>query len=373
MIREFGSEFQLDIDSLALRSPDDCFHFSDGQARFFRAGRDALRYLAAREYSNCGGVALLPSLCCDSMSEPFIREGYEVVFFDVDDDLMIDCEDLGRKAEANPRALLLYMSYFGILAIDPEMVSELKVRASLTVVRDATHDILGRGVDTEGSDDYVLASLRKWTALPDGALLYSRCRKLDGATLEEDGPFASLRRDAMVEKWGYLKGDDGASKQHYMAQLAECNRILDEMDGPYAMSELSRGIMEQTDWKAVGNARRRNASLLVSRLQRAGFHCYCDTSIPPLYVPVVVENRDLVQKRLSDIDVYCPVLWPLPEGVAGSGFAAKFSDRMLAIPCDQRYDEEDMEFISAVFVDVVRAVGDDWSQSESTPKENLAQ
>lgn len=363
MIREYGSEFQLDEEIVASCARKARFEFTSGQVRFFRAGRDALRYLAARERDNCGGVVLLPALCCDSMSEPFVREGYKVVFFGVDADLRIDDADLTRKALANQGALLLYMSYFGILPISPESVAGLKEDASLTVVRDATHDVLGRRVDADGPDDFVLASLRKWTALPDGALLYSGHRDLGDAWLEADESFAELRRDAMTEKWRYLKEVGEASKPHYMAQLAKCNGVLDEMGGPYAMSVLSRDIMERTDWEAVGNARQCNAMLLVSRLESVGLHCYCDVAIPPLYVPVILENRDSVQKALSAIDIYCPVLWPLPEGAGKGGFAAEFSEKMLAIPCDQRYGETDMEYIADAFIDAVRTAENEQPRS----------
>lgn len=60
MIREYGSEFQLDAEALDERPRTAQFEFENGQTRFFRAGRDVLRYLAIKERDNCGGVALLP-------------------------------------------------------------------------------------------------------------------------------------------------------------------------------------------------------------------------------------------------------------------------------------------------------------------------
>lgn len=357
MRKEYGSEFYLDIDAIAESPRRHAFNYPGGGSLFFRAGRDAIRYLAINERDKCGAVALLPSLCCDSMSEPFAREGYKVVFYAVDSNLEIDEDDLVAKAAENPGALLLYMSYFGISPISPDAVADLKARASLTVVRDATHDVLGRRVDADGADDYVLASLRKWTGLPDGAILYSSHRGLAGFHLEPDDSFVALRKDAMMEKLGYLQEADGASKPHYMAQLAECNAVLDEMGGPYAMSGLSRDIMERTDWGALGETRKRNAKALVARLEAAGLRCYCDTSVPPLYVPIVLENRDAVQKRCAWRDVYLPVLWPLPEGAEEcGGFAAEFSEKMLAVPCDQRYDVDDMHLIAVVTIEAVSSL-----------------
>lgn len=54
MIREYGSEFQLDEEIVASCARKARFEFTSGQVRFFRAGRDALRYLAARKRDNWG-------------------------------------------------------------------------------------------------------------------------------------------------------------------------------------------------------------------------------------------------------------------------------------------------------------------------------
>ena len=353
MRKEYGSEFQLDMEALVARPRASAFEFPEGRARFFRAGRDAIRHLARIERDRCGGVDLLPSLCCDSMSEPFVLEGYEVVFFAVDEDLRIDEEGLAEKAGENPGSLLLYMSYFGIAPFAGRFAEEVKERFGLTVVRDATHDFLGRGIEG-GAADYVVASLRKWAALPDGAILYSRHRDLGNGRLGVDDDFVARRRDAMTAKQRYLEGDDGVSKEGYLASLAECNAVLDAMGEPCEMSAVSSDILARTDWAAVRDLRKRNASLLTLRFEKAGLRCYCDISTPPLYVPIVLENRDTVQRKLSSMDVYCPVLWPLPEGAEGcGGFAGEFSSRMLAIPCDQRYQERDIEFIADSVIDVI--------------------
>ena len=280
MRKEYGSEFQLDMEALAARPRASAFEFPEGRARFFRAGRDAIRHLARIERDRCGGVALLPSLCCDSMSEPFVLEGYEVVFFAVDEDLRIDEEGLAEKAGENPGSLLLYMSYFGIAPFAGRFAEEVKERFGLTVVRDATHDFLGRGIEG-GAADYVVASLRKWAALPDGAILYSRHRDLGNGRLGVDDDFVARRRDAMTAKQRYLEGDDGVSKEGYLASLAECNAVLDAMGEPCEMSAVSSDILARTDWAAVRDLRKRNASLLTLRFEKAGLRCYCDISTPP--------------------------------------------------------------------------------------------
>ena len=62
-----------------------------------------------------------------------------------------------------------------------------------------------------------------------------------------------------------------------------------------------------------------------------------------LYFPVLVKNRDAVQKALAEKSVFCPVIWPVPEQARNICSNSEYvADNMLAIPCDQRYGQDDM-------------------------------
>ena len=76
--------------------------------------------------------------------------------------------------------------------------------------------------------------------------------------------------------------------------------------------------------------------------------------ICPFSYPVRVEgDRDRVQAELAGRGVYCPILLTLPDGTAGvCGESLCIADSMLSIPCDQRYEQEDMAYI----IDVMRNI-----------------
>ena len=74
-----------------------------------------------------------------------------------------------------------------------------------------------------------------------------------------------------------------------------------------------------------------------------------------LYFPIRLENRDAVQKAMAAKNVYCPVIWPEPAEAAGvCPVSRAVVDDMLAIPCDQRYDEADMDYISGCLTEILR-------------------
>ena len=66
-----------------------------------------------------------------------------------------------------------------------------------------------------------------------------------------------------------------------------------------------------------------------------------------LYFPILVKHRDALQKKLAERNIYCPVIWPVPQEAQGICDVAEYTaEYMLALPCDQRYSVEDMVYIA---------------------------
>jgi hypothetical protein len=77
-----------------------------------------------------------------------------------------------------------------------------------------------------------------------------------------------------------------------------------------------------------------------------------------LYYPIMLPNketRDLVQQLAAKREVYCPVIWPVPEEAKVVCRTAKrVADCMLGIPCDQRYNVQDMKVVAGTLANVIR-------------------
>jgi hypothetical protein len=75
----------------------------------------------------------------------------------------------------------------------------------------------------------------------------------------------------------------------------------------------------------------------------------------PFSLPILVENRDEVQKKLAQRGVYAPVLWPISdEARRVCEVSAYVSDRMLSLPIDQRYNYDDIEDIASIVLSICR-------------------
>ena len=310
--------------------------------RFYRSGRDALKQVARLHR---GATVLLPALCCESMILPFTLNGCPVAFYKLKPDLTGDEADV--LAKAAPGTVLLYMPYFDVQPFTTDFLTRLR-QSGVILLEDRTQDIIV-GRPAAFLPDYTVASIRKWAALPEGGILKTAAVL---PRVAADSRFGALRRQAMEEKGTYLENGDAELKQDFLEKFHEAEALLDESGQPVSMSMENRAYMENIDFALVLSARRRNAAVLeraLEALTAAGTIrplCKSETTAG-LYYPILLENRDAVQQALARQNIYCPVIWPIPaqaQGVCETCEAT--AAHILALPCDQRYSEQDMATIA---------------------------
>ena len=125
------------------------------------------------------------------------------------------------------------------------------------------------------------------------------------------------------------------------------------------MSMENRAYLENIDFARVLEARRRNAAVLeqaLAALVSAGkLRPLCKSGTTAgLYYPILLENRDAVQQALARRNIYCPVIWPIPAQAQGiCEICEATAAHILALPCDQRYTEQDMATIAETLKAIV--------------------
>ncbi len=345
---EYGSEFDLGANEPFLGGgplPESW--------QLFRSGRDALK-----AFARLAGRArvLLPALCCESMILPFLQNGYETGFYRLRADYSADADDVIAKLRDGD--VLLYMRYFGVTPFSDAFLQELRESGrDLLFLEDRTHDIL---VPRAGGfqPDATAASLRKWAALPEGGMLETGLGVVPAPT---DTRYGDLRLWAMEKKSVYLETGDEALRTAYMQALREADSLLDEGAAPAAMHPKFREIVQSLDPAKILDARRRN----LKRLREALTPLFEDgtlrlmTDAPEksgLYLPVLVKNRDTVQRELIARKLFCPAaIWPEPPEAAGvCPVSHAVTESMLSLLCDQRYSEADMDYLAGNVTEIVR-------------------
>lgn len=349
MVREYGYEYDAVLnEDLWLRTGGKTTSKRINGAYCLRSGRDALKAIA-REYP--ASNILMPALSCDSMYFPFELYGHKVSFYKLNYDYSIDMIDLKRKISSGP-VLFLYMDYFGHTSITDGELGELRKNYSgLVFIEDCTH-VLDRKRNSEFDPDYIVASIRKWLAIPDGGLLWGRITR----SFNRDTSFYEIRLKAQIMRNKFLQTGDISLKEEYRRIFSTVSSIM-EQDAPSEMSEYSYFIINNTDLEKIYYQRKKNAAVLSAVLSPYVTLIQPNSNLCSLYVPFLVPNRDIVQKKLSRMGIFNTIIWPLGNRQKEICATSKYTvENMLAAPCDQRYTEVDMEYIGKKIIEVIEDI-----------------
>ena len=300
---------------------------------------------------------LLPNYLCGSIYKPFLEMNSKVEFYNIDQDLRIDVTDLKKKLK---RSEALYvLNFFNVR--EPASTQEFlrNLKDEMIVIEDRTHTFFN---DEKGLGHFQLASLRKWMGIPSGAAIGVE-DKDNRAQLEKklvpfnSYPLIEKRLYGSILKGQYLQeGGDDSLKEIYLNSFAEAGEAVEKQVIPLErIDPLSEMIFGTHDVEEMKRKRRGNYNLLYQSLSTvfgpdnvvSGRLKPSDT---PLGFVVYVEQRDQLKKELVKNKIYPPVHWPVPDVISKLDMKnpSDISNKILTIPCDQRYSEEDMKRIIEV-------------------------
>jgi hypothetical protein len=302
----------------------------------FASGTHALRGLAVHQ----GWRRLLvPSYFCHEVTDDLRQhvpiDGYPD-------------HPLGEEVELElgPDEAVLAVEYFGT----PHHVAAIGGQ----VVVDRTHDPLASWHYAR-TPDFAMASLRKTLPLPDGGLLWSP-RGLD----LPPRPALSSRHHstwlaaitAMAMRATYLAGgpvDKGAYLDlHRRAEQALGGGPVSAMAGASIALLLRLPVIELLEQRAHNLAAAADCwPSEHPRVERLDVPSHLVLRCEP------GDLRDQLRRRLIARSIYPSVLWDLPDGHAPA--ERDFSERMLALAADHRYDPAAMRWLVRTVLDEVEA------------------
>lgn len=353
-MREYGSEHP------AIVLPDGYFESLGELGReimYLRSGREALLMAGLAACDKTEKVILFPAYCCWSMSAPFEKAGYQVVYYRLNEDLTVDTDYLealmGRvKADA-----ILTMNYYGSAKTDDAV--RLAKENGLVVIEDFSHCTFSIKQIFNPEVDIYVSSIRKSVGVCDGSIILSKEKMPEQYIQEEMKDFADKRFVAQTDKRHYTWSKNQEKKQEFLGTIRECEGIIDEFTAARPISERAKKMLAQVNCKEIAYARRENMKHLWSRLNGVvrmvpGLERCFDGS--PFSLPILVENRDEVQGKLARRGVYTQWLWPLcDEAMAICPVSKEMNEKMLSVPVDQRFSWDDIEDIANIIIEVVNA------------------
>lgn len=318
---------------------------------FVCSGREAIEAAIVdieKKYEYNRKVCILPQYTCDTVIIPFIKHGWDVHFYPITNELKIDEISFIRLLEkVNPTVLLMH-TYFGTDTIVNvrKVIQEWRKDNGLIFIEDMTQSLANCSFCKEA--DYVVGSLRKWFAIPDGGFVASNT--MSGISMKKEKKFFVEKKiEAQTLKYEYLNSKKTLEKNEFLQLNREAEEYLYENDSICEISSFARDILEYIDVENNFIKRRENANYLMKTLiGLKRISLVLDVSDrAPLYFPIYVDERQKLQKILIDNNIFAPILWPIPSEVEENmdGDVKYVFEHLLAIPCDQRYSTEDMERI----------------------------
>lgn len=303
-----GGYFELE-----LRSGE---HYHKEAIRLNTA-RNCLEYiLMARHYKKI----YIPFYTCEVILEPIKKLGISYDFYSINYDLEPEIIPQVKEDEA-----FLYTNYFGLKQGCVEYLSE-KYEDHLIV--DNSQAFYAKRID--GIDTFY--SPRKFFGVPDGGYLYTDC-KLNKEFLQ-DKSYNRMRHLL-------IRIEENAEAGYSMFREADaslCNSPIKYM------SAISDRLLRNIDYHYTKDIRRNNFKFLHDRLsEKNRLKFNFENDAVPLVYPYLQEDEDL-KKFLISKRIFVATYWPnVLEWCSEQAVEYKITQKLAALPIDQRYIEKDME------------------------------
>lgn len=311
----------------------------------FQNSRSALNLIAKICKQSGYKTIFMPSICCHSMIQPFEFNNINVVFYPLNKDFSINQNFINSKISS--KDILLYFNYLGLkeestIKYEQLYLSELKSNYKyLKIIQDCTQSLDEVLYKKNLYGDYIICSIRKWASFPDGGLLFTN-ENLDFLYDNYESKVFDLKKKALDLKSEYLISKKQEDKNQFLKLFKEADEIIDTSNSIIDISPYSKKLLYNLDFKTILEKRNQNSNYINKYITS-----FSSTSLGSgLYFPIYTDNQKSMQYELAKRNIFCPVIWPLNEKIVDDFiFIKDITSHILAVPCDQRYNKEDLDYI----------------------------
>lgn len=290
------------------------------------SGRNCLAYLIQAK-----GIKkmALPYFLCASVRDVCEKYGVQVRYYHIGFDFVP--EEISLEQDE----WIYIVNYYGQLT--SENIARLKEKYVNVIM-----DYVQAYFEMPAAKTDTLYTCRKFLGVTDGAFLYTDVRINGNLPVDESFP-----------KMTYLLGRYERTATEFYSKYTANEELFQDTD-IREMSKLTKNILRSIDYDRVKSIRTRNFNILHKALKSInklklivpeGAFMY------PLYLDDGSRLRTLLHKR----NIYVPILWPdVFDICAKEALEYRLADNILPLPVDQRYTEEDMEYILSNLENLLR-------------------
>lgn len=281
------------------------------------SGRNCLRYLIrARSIKRIW----LPRLLCSAISDTCIDEHVEIFYYAIDGQLRPILPIISDND------WLYLINYYGQYSLDEIGFYCGKYK---NVIVDNAQAFYTKPVNASDT----IYTCRKFFGVPDGGYLYTTCKY---------GP--DLLQDESYTRLHFLAGRFEQSAHAFYAAYRENEEKIDSLPLK-SMSKVTHNLLRGVNYKNEAEVRKKNFEHLHQNLKEVNLLNIVTPPGPYMY-PLLIENGAILREQLQKEQIYVPLLWPnVIQDLDPATIEFKLANNILPLPCDQRYDIIDMDYM----------------------------
>jgi hypothetical protein len=292
---------------------------------------------------------LLPTYLCPSIVNIFEHQGLVCDYYQVNQDLSVDLDDLRRKLTTNQAIYLI--NYFGFphSVRTRDFINELHNEGKLIVEDNAQAGFLSPLIG-----DFVFNSMRKLVPY-DGGYLITRfnMHPYIQKYKQRSNNRLPVIREYRKKLLPYLKNGEG--RYDNLVRLFTLSEQLYAQDMVVLGDGVEKEHIERLDWVGITQARRQNYQYMAQFVKGIPkispvFPALLEGMMPlgfPVYFSGV--SRDLVNNELGNAEVGLCIHWDdlLTDRRTNSNkIAVEMASTMLTLTIDQRVTVDQIEYLA---------------------------
>ncbi len=308
------------------------------------SGRSSLRWII-RSMSLQGKKILVPDYLCQIVIDVLHDFNVDVHFYQVEDNFEFSVPSDFIRFDA-----IYLVKYFGHQS---ESLKTLLKTSHIPVIIDDVFGVSPPAVDTSVHWCY-FNSLRKISEVTDYSQIYSNV-PLSTVVKEDDEIFSNGKLLAKYKKFDFINNAVGLESS-YLSAFNKAEEALDLSKGITRASDSGITLSGKFFSRLEGERKHRakNKKIVLETLSKfKGISVINIDAHIYSFQPVIIEDcRDEIRKELFNYNVFLAVHWPKI-----SGSTSTLPERVLSIPLDSRYSENDMKELCHLITSLIKKVG----------------
>lgn len=328
-----GGEFPLQLSEITdargkQTNNIDAYAYASGRAALYQI----LNYLKKEKKIS---HILIPDYLCESILISIRKHDFSYTFYPINE--ILELEPSSFKKLYRKDASVLIINYFGLKDLTSQIEIIRNIDKDAIIIEDDVQAYFEFKKPLNGVD-FKFTSLRKTFSIPEGGLVKTSHSLPIPSKPNTFGKYkiAAALLKAVREE---------LSNDNIYLELSEKGESIIENEMDCGISDIALKLYQSIDEKRIQERRINNAKYLIERLDEIGIQPILplNDSHVPLFVPVLLNNRDSIRKEMFRHEIYCPVHWPLRGQSLKRGKIMDESELSLII--DQRYHEKDMNIL----------------------------